>query len=209
MEDIGVIAKDLHAVIVATHQNKMRICDLAPDNILIERNARFFKSIVVDFDSIEWGSFKSPAFTWEYTDPLLLGPSDIPGQVKLISDYTDLTDWYSYEAVVFQMYTRLSPYGCTVDTKHALKWKVPDQHRPLHRLCALHEDIGYPVSGAVPLNRFSEELVDHWRETFLNDKRGIFPLRLLTQLKWTMCINPSCKTVYASSVCPVCHSSRS
>lgn len=198
MSEITKILLDTHRVIVDTHLGGVVFGDLTPENFIIQRIGRFFDIKPIDFDSMQWGKYRSDGFKWDWADPLHLGllPS---GEVSLVKPYTQDADWYSFTAITMLVLTRINPYEGTIDMKAEKKWKINDSKtRPLKRLNVFHPDVVYPTAGT-PLVRFPSEIVNFWKDTFVKDKRGIFPPQLLMQLKWQTC--SKCQTVYASNVC--------
>lgn len=184
---------DLHRTVVGTHQRGVIFGDFNDLNVLVQGNEAF----VVDIDASQFGRYINPMFVQRFVDPLLCDPKDT--KLMLVRQHNELSDWYAYTAMLFQSLLYVGPYGGVYRPKTGRSISLDE--RPLHRITIFHQDIVYPKV-AIPYSVLSDDLLEYFHRVFEKDFRGEFPLRLLQDLRWTVC--QSCGVTHARRVCPVC-----
>lgn len=188
---------ELHTLVRSLHERDVLVVDFAPDNVIYQQNGQFLVIYFCDADSMSWGRFKGDGFHWQTVDPKIIKKSI--GSVCLSGQFSKESDWYSFTVITMSTLTTINPY----DGPPQAKWaNLPQIQRPTERLSVFHPDVEYPAGG-IPLDFFPKELSRYWEDTIYGNKRGEFPVRLLTTLSWKKC--PKCKADYASDRCPVCH----
>jgi H/ACA ribonucleoprotein complex subunit 3 len=84
--------------------------------------------------------------------------------------------------MVFQCFLYVHPYGGIYKPKDKSK-KIKHDLRPLHRITVFNKEVGYPKP-ARPYDFFSDEILQHFFQTFEKDERGEFPFRLIEGMAW-------------------------
>jgi tRNA A-37 threonylcarbamoyl transferase component Bud32 len=188
------IFRDLHTTVNALHKAQVVMGDFNDLNVLVKGTEAY----LIDADSFQFGKFLCRVFTGKFVDPLRCDPRQSPLLLK--QPHTADSDWYAYAVMLMQCLLFVGPFGGVFRPKDPLD-RVPHDARPLHRITVFHPEVQYPKP-AVPLDRLPDELLERFREVFVEDQRGEFPAQLLEKLRWTRCIK--CGTEHARRVCPVC-----
>ncbi len=112
-------------------------------------------------------------------------------------------DWYAYAVLLMQSLLFVDPYGGVYRPAHAGAGGRPlsAAGRMLRRITVFHPDVRYPKP-ARPYAVLPDELLAYFEDTFVRDRRGPFPPRLLHDLRWTCCL--SCGGAHARPSCPTC-----
>jgi H/ACA ribonucleoprotein complex subunit 3 len=178
-------------VVSAVHRTGTQIGDFNYLGVLVQNG----RSLLIDADSFQFGKFKCRSFTTRFVDPTLCKKD----QLLLAADPSELSDWYAFALMVFECLTFTSPYGGVV--KAGQYQKLPASDRPLRRVSVLSKDVQYPVKG-VPLDRLPDEFLEYYHQLLEKDVRGVFPQKILEQMRWTRC--PNCDWEFAKRSCPMC-----
>jgi hypothetical protein len=191
--DVIAIFRNLHNAVSAIHQAKVVIGDFNDLNVLVDNHQTPF---LVDADSMQFARFPCRTFTARFVDPLHCAPD----KLVLQSPHDEQTDWYAYATMLFQSLLLLNPYYGGVHRPKSGP-QIRGDARVLQRLTVMSPDVIYPKS-AIPLSSLPDDVMDYFMHVYGQDQRGMFPERLLDNLRWTVCI--SCGLWHARAVCPSC-----
>lgn len=192
-EDVVNSFKDLHNTVYDTHKVGVIINDFNDLNIMVKGSV----ARIIDADSFQFGKFLSQVFTEKFVDPMLCDP--MGNRPVLNSPHNTDSDWYAFAVMLMQSLLFVGPYGGVYRPKDKTKL-VPHPARPLKRITVFHPDVKYPKP-ARKYDILPDDLLQHFHQVFVEDKRGVFPRHLL-DINWTKC--PKCGAIHAKSVCPSC-----
>jgi H/ACA ribonucleoprotein complex subunit 3 len=181
----------LHGVVSEVHAQGVVIGDFNDLNVLANSDT----IRIVDADSMQFSAYYCHTFTNRFVDPLLCGGSTL----MLARPHNEQSDWYAYFVMLLQSLLYVGPYGGVHRPAHGKKLQF--DARVLHRLTVLDSDVIYPKP-AMPLQVLPDDVLEYMESVFKNDKREVFPLRLLDGLRWTTCVK--CGNIHARRVCPNC-----
>lgn len=193
-EKMLTILRRLHKLVPAIHQSQAVIGDFNDLNVLVLGDQVF----LIDADSFQFGKFPCRTFTDRFVDPLLCDP--LENQLLLLKEHSVESDWYAFAIMLMQCLLFVGPYGGVYRPKDPGQM-VPHQLRPLRNITIFHPDVRYPKP-AIPFKVLPDDLLQYFHEVFERDRRGIFPDKLLDNLRFTTC--DFCRTEHARAVCPVC-----
>jgi len=188
--DISIIFKDLRNTVDKLHKNNIVIGDFNDLNILVHQK----KPYIIDTDSFQYGKWYCKVFTHRFVDPM-----NCDSDMMLIKPHSIDSDWYAFNTLLFQSLLLVSPYGGVyrpVDKKNM----IPHGKRPLQRISVFHKNVYYPKP-ATPLKVLPDNLLHHFQEVFIKDKRNPFPNELLN-LEWKTCTQ--CGLEHSKPQCPDC-----
>jgi hypothetical protein len=185
---------DLHGTVSALHASGVVIGDFNDLNVLVQYGAAY----LIDADSFQFGRFPCTVFTVRFADPSLCAPA--PGGFVLAKPYTTDSDWYAYAVMAMEGLLCLDPYG-GVYAPADPSMRMPHGARPLNRITIFHPEVRYPKS-ALPLDALPDDMINHFREVFLRDKRGEFPRDIIENIQWQTC--GACGAPHTRSHCPRC-----
>ncbi len=188
---------DLHHTMLKLHEADVVAGDFNDLNVLVKNKEAY----LIDADSFQFGGFLCRVFTDKFVDPLLCLAS--PGGLTLKKPHRKESDWYAFAVMYLESLLFVGPYG-GVYLPHDLKQKIPHGLRPLHRITIWHPEVRYPKP-AIPYKVLPDDLLHYFHEVFLQDKREIFPIRFLKEVRWTKCA--TCNTEHARQICPECRAS--
>jgi hypothetical protein len=180
------VLRDLLATLDALHARGVVVGDLNDFNVLVDAGGA---ARLIDADSFAYGRWPCLTFTERFVDPLLCDPA----APVLVRPHGPGSDAYAFAAMVLQALLGVGPHGGVAPG-------VPAAARPLRRITVFDPRVRYP-RGARPLAALPDELLHHLYETFVRDRRGAFPGRLL-ELDWRAC--PACGLDHARRACPRC-----
>ncbi len=186
------VFRNLHSEVEKLHAAHVVIGDFNDLNVLVTPSAEVF---LVDADSMQFGQFLCRTFMTRFVDPLHCEPD----KLVLVKPHSELTDWHALNTMLFRSLLFVSPFGGVHRPKTGPQ--LAETARILQRITVFSPDVIYPVP-ALHYGALPDELLQHFTETFEQDKRGIFPLSLLDNLRWTTC--RSCNAVHARPTCPAC-----
>ncbi|MBI5883386.1 MAG: hypothetical protein HZB91_09820 [Elusimicrobia bacterium] len=178
---------DLHATVSRVHEAGVVIGDFNDLNVLVSSGLAH----LIDADSFQFGAHRCPAYTERFVDPTSCGPRDL----RPVRPHTSASDWYAFDALLFQALLLVHPYG------GVLAGGAPHSERVLNRVTVLDPRVRYPRP-AIHWRVLPDEVLQRFYQTFVDDQRSPFPRPLLESLRWTVC--PSCKAVHARLLCPTC-----
>ncbi|HBL17273.1 MAG TPA: hypothetical protein DD417_11155 [Elusimicrobia bacterium] len=178
---------DLYGTVTRVHEAGVVIGDFNDLNVLVSAGLAY----LIDADSFQFGAHRCPAYTERFLDPRTCGPRDL----RPLRPHSAATDWYAFEALLFQALLLVHPYG------GVLAGAARPAERILGRVTVLDPRVRYPRP-AIHWRVLPDELLHRFHETFVEDRRSPFPPVLLESLRWTVC--PACKAAHARLTCPVC-----
>lgn len=185
---------DLHQTVEGLHRENVVIGDFNDLNVLVKGS----EAHLIDADSFQFGGFLCKVFTERFVDPLLCDPS--LSRLLLARPFAEGSDWYAFAVMVMQSLLFVGPYGGVYKPEDKSR-RVAHGARPLERLTVFHPEVQYPKP-ALPFGRLPDDLLQHFHRVFEKDERGVFPRRLLEDLRWTTCA--ACGKPHARAVCPSC-----
>ncbi|MBI4348949.1 MAG: hypothetical protein HY553_19080 [Elusimicrobia bacterium] len=177
---------DLHSTVLRLHELCVVVGDFNDLNVLVTGGAAH----VIDADSFQFGRHACLAYTDRFVDPLVCDRG-----LKLARPHSTATDWYAFDALLFQSLLLVHPYG------GVLPGPGKPSERVLDRVTVFDPRVRYPKA-AVPWKALPDELLHRFHETFAEDKRSPFPRALLDGLAWTPC--SGCGLTHARAACPAC-----
>jgi len=189
--------KDLHIAVSGTHAAGVVLGDFNDLNVMVSPSHDRVR--VIDADSAQFGVFACRTFTQNFVDPRLCVPC--PGGGPLLKgSYSPDSDWYAFLVMLMQTLLFLDggPYGGVHKPKDRAN-RIPHAERWQKRITVFHPEVVYPRPAA-PLQTLPDDLLHFMTETFVKDRRGPFPPRLL-DMTWTAC---PCGTIHARKSCPSC-----
>lgn len=203
-EDVVALFTGLHATVAATHRAGVTIGDFNDLNVLVREGGRGRgpEAYLIDADSYGIGTFPCRVFTPRFTDPMLCVAQG--ADLALARPCGTDADWYAFAVLLMQSLLFVDPYGGVYRPPHAGSGggrPLSAAGRMLQRITVFHPDVRYPKP-ARPYAVLPDELLAYFEDTFVRDRRGPFPPRLLHELRWTYC--PSCGGAHARPSCPTC-----
>lgn len=184
----------LHAVLEGLHALDVTIGDFNDLNVLVKARRAF----LIDADSFQFGAFLCRVYSERFVDPLLCDPSATrPVPVR---PHTRASDWYAFAVMLMQSLLCVGPHGGVYRPSDPAA-RIPQSARALRRVTVFHPEVQYPRP-AVPLRALPDDLLGELERVFVHDHRGVFPRRLLDELRWTRCA--ACGAEHARAVCPSC-----
>jgi H/ACA ribonucleoprotein complex subunit 3 len=183
--------RQLHQVVMALHARRVVIGDFNDLNVLVD--SKTLK--IVDADSMQFGQFQCHTFTNRFVDPLRCDTDAL----ILNRPHNEQSDWYAYFIMLLQSLLYVGPYGGVHRPKTGKRLQFDG--RVLNRLTVMDDSVIYPKP-ALSLQTLPDEVLGYMQSVFEQDKREVFPLRLLDGLRWTTCAR--CGFTHARTVCPGC-----
>lgn len=179
---------DLHSTVARLHEAGVVIGDFNDLNVLVASGAAW----LIDADSFQFGRHLCPAYTERFVDPLACPPD----QLVLARPHDEASDWYAFDALLFQSLLLTHPYGGVLPGAAGRP-----AARALRRVTVFDKAVRYPRP-ALPWRVLPDELLQRFYASFVRDARGPFPRALLESLRWTRCA--ACGAFHARLTCPVC-----
>jgi hypothetical protein len=128
-DNIVDLVRRMRATISAIHAKKILIVDLNEMNFLVSK--KFNEVYFIDVDSYQTHTFPANAIMESIRD-------------RHTSTFSELTDWFSFAIVSFQMFRGIHPY----------QGRHPDydtlDERMIHNLSILNPAVTYPVGAVLP-----------------------------------------------------------
>ncbi len=188
---IAALLLDLHRTVTELHARGIVIGDFNDLNVLVKGTECRF----IDIDSAQFGGFVSHVFTVHFLDPRLTG-GQTPAPVR---PHDEDSDWFAFAVMAFRLLLLVHPYG-GIHRPAAGAVRVAQEARPLERMSVFHAEVNVPKQ-ALPFEALPDPLLQHFQATFDRDRRGAFPVTLLSALQWRRC---RCGTEFAADRCPRC-----
>lgn len=192
------ILANLHDLVTELHRHGIVIGDFNDKNVLVTPSLEVY---LLDADSFQFGKWESPVFVPGFVDPLIVA-SDGPGKLKKVRPHSQLTDWYAFAVMIFQLLVRVNPYLDGVYVPSDGKRHVKGAARVIRRISALHPGVSLPDT-AVPLDTLPESFGRLFELVFGEHRRGVIPREILTDAQWTRCAQ--CHTHHGRLQCPRCN----
>jgi hypothetical protein len=193
-DTVAKVFRDLHGTVTDLHRAGIVIGDFNDLNVLV----RGEEALVIDTDSFQFGPYPCEMFTPKFTDPLHCDPTAT--SLVLSSPHDANSDWYAYAVMLMNSLLYVDPYGGVYRPKDSAH-RVVHGARPLRRITVFHPEVRYPKP-ATPYDSLPDDLCDCFVQVFTQDVRGMYPLHLLDNLRWTTCT--TCGAEHARAVCPRC-----
>lgn len=164
------LVEKLREHISNVHKAKILIVDLNEMNFLVTK--KFDEIYCIDVDSYETPHYKAPAIMDSIRD-------------WSAKEWTELSDWYSFAIISFQMFIGLHPFnGRYLGRKHEFKAKISTDYiddafavtrrRMLFNISVFHKDVGIP--GAVlPFSVIPKTYMSWYEDLFVHGKRSLPP----------------------------------
>lgn len=186
------VFQNLYELVDSVHAANVVIGDFNDLNVLVNTNDEAF---LVDADSMQFGAFFAQTFTVRFIDQLLCPPD----RLVLVRPHNEDSDWYAFTTMLFQSLLFINPYLGTHRPKAGLPLR--NDARVLNRVTVFSPDVIYPKT-ALPYSVLPDDILEHFKQVYEQDKRGSFPRILLEGLRWTSCL--SCGLWHARPICPAC-----
>jgi len=187
----------MHKTVKALHNAHVVIGDFNEFNVLIPHDEKK-EPMFIDIDSAQFGGFACRLYTVRFVDPKLC---EFNGQLQLVGDYSPESDWFAFDALLFQSCLFTGPYS-GIHRPKDVKKKVSNQgQRIFERITVFDPEVIYPKP-AMPMQCLPDELLHRFHQVFEKDDRHEFPARILENMRWTNC--QSCGCVHARVQCPEC-----
>lgn len=191
--DVIKIFAQIHTLTERLHTLGIVVGDSKPQNYVIGRRIPH----LVDLESTAFGGFKCYGSTEPYLDPLLCDPGrEYP---KQIAEYSPLSDWYAFEAMLFECLAGIPAYGGVCPTSDGTD-ELPAFTRALLGISVCNPRVGV-ADFVEPFSLLPKDLFEHAVQTFEAWKRERYPRELL-DVTWTECA--PCQIEHAQPRCPVC-----
>lgn len=188
--------RKLHSIVESAHSANVIFADFNSLNVMVLGDEIYY----VDFDSAQWGKYLSTLYTLTYVDPLLCIWNQKLEVPELSRPHNKNSDWYAFTVMFMENMLYTGPYDGNYRPKKPAD-RVHANMRPLKRLTVWNKDVVYPKY-ALPLKVLPDDLSLYLTDVFHKDKRGVFPVSILDNLRWTTCTN--CGAIHARNVCPEC-----
>jgi hypothetical protein len=191
---VVTIFRGLHETVVGLHRCGVVIGDFNDLNVLVLGD----ECHLIDADSFQFDGFVCRVFTERFVDPLHCDPA--APRPLLVRPHDTGSDWYAYAVMLMRSLLFVDPYGGVFKPGPA-SVRVSPAARPLHRITVFHPEVRYPKP-ALHWDVLPDDLLQLFHCVFEKDRRGVFPLRLLDDVRWTRCT--ICGNEHARRVCPFC-----
>lgn len=185
---VAPLFADLRATVAAVHAAGAVIGDFNDLNVL----AAAGQAHLIDADSFQFGRHPCLAYTERFVDPLLCPPDAL----RPVRQHSPASDWYAFDALLFQSVLMVSPYGGVLPGSAG----TPTE-RVLRRVTVFDPRVRYPRH-AVHWRALPDVLLHRFHAVFAEDRRSPFPMDLIDSLRWTRCA--SCGGWHARLRCPAC-----
>jgi hypothetical protein len=173
------------------HRQNLVIGDF---NDLNELFTRAFKSVFLDFDSIQFDNYPCIVGTDTYIDPSLYG-------VDLTKKpcFTRKTDDYSFAVMLFRAFLLVHPYGGTHNKYGSIF------SRAENKIWAFDKGVIYPKIGRKP-DILPDELLQYFSGIFCKGDRSPLSLQLMQSLQNSFVECKSCGVYFSHTrqKCPQC-----
>jgi hypothetical protein len=178
INDITELVKDIQKSISEIHKSNCLVVDLNEMNILSDNS--FKKSIFIDVDSYQTKNFKATAIMESIRDRTVKN-----------DNWTELSDWYSFAIIAFQLYIGIHPYKGKHPSYKANEWiKRMDDN-----ISVFDKNVSLP-SVCESFSIIPQKYLDWFKALFVNGIRELPPI--LDQIQ-TSIINPiSTKIIHSN-----------
>jgi hypothetical protein len=184
----------LEQTVRGLHHKGVVLGDFNDRNVLLSPQ----ELALIDADSFQYGAYPCRVFSLRFVDPLLLSPNWSSGGLR--KAHGQDSDWYAFCVLMMRSLLFVGPYGGVYRPADPAKRRTPEQRRA-ERITVFDPEVRYPKP-AIPFGVLPDELLQHMHVTFIEDRRGPFPGRILEDMHWTRCLN--CSREHARGLCPSC-----
>lgn len=178
INDITELVKDIQKNISEIHKSNCLVVDLNEMNILSDLS--FKKSIFIDVDSYQTKNFKATAIMESIRDRTVKN-----------DNWTELSDWYSFAIIAFQLYIGIHPYKGKHPNYKASEWiKRMDDN-----ISVFDKNVSLP-SVCENFSVIPQKYLNWFKNLFVNGVRELPPI--LDQIQISV-INPiSTKIIHSN-----------
>lgn len=162
-----------------THEAGIIIGDFNWMNVMVNNQTR--EPMLIDADSMQFGTFLCTTYTETFVDPALCDPNK--NRPILIKPHDELSDWYAFTVQCCMLLLRTDPFGGVYKPTNNSN-RIPHTARPLKRITVFDDEVKYPKP-AEPRERIPKELLEHFLSVFKEGKRLVFPADLIGNIDWT------------------------
>jgi hypothetical protein len=184
-DDVLTLFERLHDQLTALHAAGVVAGDLNDGNVLF----RGLEPFLIDADSMQFGPYPCPVGHERTLDPQLYGV-DLLAQPS----FTELSDWYAFDVLLFSSLLYVHPYGGVASRYPTLLRRAEASHS------LLRDDVILPRAATMP-QALTDDLLDRFHQTFDESRRVPFDRKLL-DVTFTVCTG--CGLSHARSSCPAC-----
>ena len=174
------------------HRDNVVIGDFNDLNVLVKGTGAH----IIDADSMQFGIFPARMFTIKFVDPLICDPK--ASSPIMVRPHSSDTDWYAYLIMLMQSFLYVGPYG-GVYRPGDKKKIIPHDARSLKRITVFEPEVIYPRP-ARHYKILPDDLLHYFEQVFKKDKRGVPPLSLVENLRFTTCAK--CGVLHARGAFP-------
>jgi len=195
---VARVMSKVHRVLGSVHKSGVVIGDFNDLNILFRVNKSGAAEVYfIDADSYQYGAFKCHMFNVKFVDPLICSIWD--GHLMMTQAHSKATDWYAWSVMLMQALLLTGPYGGVHRPKDGVPLK--QELRPLERLSIFSDEVRAPKASR-PWIGLTDYAIEHFRQTFIEDRRRVFDPGELATLKLTKCSD--CGMEHYRNACPDC-----
>jgi len=177
-ERITAMLHRLWHLVQETHDAGIVIGDFNWMNVMIERKGD--NPLLIDSDSMQFGSFFCGTYTERFVDPSLCNPNE--DRPILVKPHDKLSDWYAFTIQTMLLLLRTEPFGGIYRPKDKNN-RLKHTARPMKRITVFDDDVLYPKP-AEPIDSLPKEWITHYLRVFKGGERLQFPLDLLDSINW-------------------------
>jgi len=159
---------DLSEALENLHANRVFMCDLKPDNILVSN----LRPYLIDFDSCSMPNYPGETFTIPYLDPRIR--DGVPNAVGSNQAFSALTDWWALAVIVFELFMGVLPWS----GNHPKYRREPLVNRSfIYSVVILDPMVKIPKLGvrAPSWLESKPRLMNYFRRVFSSDPAGRIP----------------------------------
>lgn len=182
--EAATLLAQIGARLLDLHRAGLVVGDLNDGNILVKDRSAYF----IDADSYQYGPHLCTVAHERFLDPRLYGAELSRRQV-----FSEESDWYAFDVLVYSCLLFVHPYGGVLAGAPTLL------RRAEARSSLLRAGVKLPKTALIP-ECLSEALIERFLDTFERDRRGPFPLALLSE-PWVRC---GCGLEHQRRSCPAC-----
>lgn len=190
-QQVVALFRNLYLTLEILHRRGVVVGDLNDGNVMLTLGGGP-RALLIDADSMQFAQFPCVMAHERFLDPRLYGV-DLAAQPA----FDATTDWYAFSVLLFSSLLYVHPYGGVHPTLPTLL------RRAEARISVLDGSVTRPRAAADPAV-LPDALLEHFRQTFDRDLRGVFPAALL-ELCWARC--KACGLEHARPACPACRTS--
>lgn len=144
------LVQQMQKTVHHVHQNKILIVDLNEFNFLLDD--KFKEVFFIDVNSYQTPSYAAMAIMDSIRD-------------RHSHKFSQLTDWFSFAVVTFQMFIGIHPYK----GKHPTYTDLDS--RMLHNISVFNKEVGYPAAACQPFSVIPDSYLEWYKAVFEKGER--------------------------------------